>query len=121
MKPEYGALIFALLANAVANILIKEGMNGKPLSLSEPLETFKAIAFNPVLIVGVTFFGLALAAYSFVLSHIKLSVAYPIMTTLGFVIVGLYSVLKLGESVSLVQGLGMLLILGGVWMVASAM
>ena len=121
MKPEYGALIFALLANAVANILIKEGMNGKPLSLADPLATCKAIALNPVLLLGVTFFGLALAAYSFVLSHVKLSVAYPIMTTAGFVIVGLYSVLKLGESVSLVQGLGVVFILGGVWMVASAL
>lgn len=87
MKPVYWLLIFALVSNAVANILIKEGMKSQTLTLSDPWGTLKAIGLNPMVIFGVTFFGLALAAYSFILSQIKLSVAYPIMTTAGFLIV----------------------------------
>lgn len=121
MKPVHFVLLFALVANAVANILIKEGMKDKVLSLADPVELIKAMVLNPTLIGGVVCFGLALAAYSFVLSQLKLSVAYPIMTSAGFLIVAAYSVFKLGEAVSLVQGAGMLLILAGVWMVASAM
>ncbi len=121
MKSVHFVLVFALVANAVANILIKEGMKARDLSLTDMMGTFKAIAFNPVVLAGLVFFGLALGAYSFVLSQLKLSVAYPIMTSAGFLIVVSYSFLKLNESVTAVQLGGMALILAGVWMVASNM
>ncbi len=119
MKTVHFVLIFALVANAVANILIKEGMKAKALDLGNLLGVFKAMAFNPVVIAGLFFFGLALAAYSFVLSQIKLSVAYPIMTSAGFLIVVTYSMIKLQEQITLIQWGGLALILTGVWMVAT--
>jgi len=119
MKTVHWVLLFALVANAVANILIKEGMKAKALDIGDLVGTAKSIALNPTVIAGVVFFGLALAAYSFVLSQIKLSVAYPIMTSAGFLIVVTYSFLKLQEQVTALQLGGMALILVGVWMVAS--
>ena len=47
-----------------------------------------------------------------------LSVAYPIMTSLGFVIVVLVSWLFLKETITLIQFTGLALIIAGVWMVA---
>ena len=121
MQPEYLALVFVLVANAVANILIKEGMKAKQLNPSQPFETLTQIALNPVVVTGVIFFGLNLLAYSFVLSKVKLSIAYPLMTSIGFVIVLSYSFFKLGESISVVHLGGIVLILAGVWMVSTQM
>lgn len=121
MKTVHFVLVFALIANAVANIMIKEGMKAKDLQITDLMGTFKAIAFNPTVIGGLFFFGLALAAYSFVLSQIKLSVAYPIMTSAGFLIVVSYSFLFLHESITGLQAGGLFLILAGVWMVATNM
>ncbi|RJO65917.1 MAG: hypothetical protein C4523_14600 [Myxococcales bacterium] len=119
MNAIHFILIFALIANAVANILIKEGMKAKTIVLSDPAGAFKAILFNPTLLAGVVCFGLALAAYSVVLSKIKLSVAYPIMTSAGFLIVVSYSFFKLQEQITALQAAGLVLILAGVWMVAT--
>ena len=119
MKAVHLVLIFAFVANAVANILIKEGMKAKQLDIARLAPTLKVIALNPVVLSGVFFFALALAAYSFVLSQVKLSVAYPIMTSAGFLIVIAYSFLKLNEHITALQGAGLLFILAGVWMVAT--
>jgi len=121
MKPEYVAIVFALVANAVANILLKEGMKSKSLNASQPFETLAQIALNPVVITGVIFFGLNLLAYSFALSKVKLSIAYPLMTSIGFLIVLSYSFLKLNESISVVHLGGVVLILAGVWMISTQM
>lgn len=121
MKPIYLALIFALVSNAIANILIKEGMKDKALGFTDKLALIKGIAFNPTVVIGVLFFGLALGAYSFALTKLKLSVAYPIMTTTGFLIVVSYSFFKLQEQITTLQIAGLALILVGVWMVASNM
>ncbi len=119
MRPEYFMLIFALIANAVANILLKEGMKARQLDISNPLDTFLQIALNPVVITGVIFFGLNLLAYSFVLSKVKLSIAYPLMTSIGFLIVLTYSFFKLGEDISVMHLGGVGCILIGVWMVST--
>lgn len=119
MKAIHAVLAFALVANAVANILIKEGMRDKHLSLSDVSATLKIMLFNPALLAGLACFGLALGAYSIVLSQVKLSVAYPIMTSMGFLIVVSYSFFKLQESITPMQVGGLALILAGVWMVAS--
>ncbi|MCP4144803.1 MAG: hypothetical protein GY752_05900 [bacterium] len=119
MKPQYIALIVALLANAFANILIKSGMKSKEIALSDPLTALKQIITNPLVIAGVGLFALNIVAYSYVLSKIQLSIAYPIMTSVGFLIVVGFSVFALKEQVSMVQIIGIVMIATGVVLVAS--
>ena len=119
MKPQYIALIIALLANAFANILIKSGMKNKEIVLSDPLSAVKQIITNPLVLAGVGLFAVNILAYSYVLSKIQLSVAYPIMTSIGFLIVVGFSVLALKEQVSAVQIIGIVMIATGVVLVAS--
>jgi multidrug transporter EmrE-like cation transporter len=57
---------------------------------------------------------LALGAYSFALSRLDLSIAYPIMTSLGLVIVALASILLFGETFNGPKIAGTLLIIFGV-------
>ena len=115
--PVYVVLALAIVSNALANILIKVGMmrvgSGEGL-----VRTILGGIREPAILGGVVMFGLALGAYSFVLSRMNLSIAYPVMTSLGFMLVILVSWIGLKESITLVQVLGFALIVAGVWLVA---
>ncbi len=115
----YLILFLAITLNASANILLKIGMNRTgSFSFTNIKEIFTEVVLNPVIIGGVFCFVLALAAYTYVLSKINLSIAYPIMTSVGYMIVILASWLFLKENISGVQFAGFCLIIGGVWLVA---
>lgn len=115
----YLILFFAICLNATANILLKVGMNRSgTLSFTSIPEIISKVVLNPVIIGGILCFVLALGAYTYVLSKINLSIAYPIMTSLGYMIVILASWLFLKESITGVQVTGFCLIIGGVWLVA---
>ena len=104
---------FAIVCNAMANIMIKVGMS----RIEKELGLWKTLiraAAQPPLWLGLVLFGLALATYSLVLTRLNLSVAYPIMVSMGLVIVVLVSTLLLGEKVTLFQLLGFGLIIASV-------
>lgn len=113
----YIVLAMAIALNALANILIKIGML-KIGQIGNVLEIFSRAILRPIIISGILSFALALIAYSYVLSKLNLSIAYPIMTSLGFLIVVFVSWIFLKETITLIQVLGFVLILSGVWMVA---
>ena len=110
-------LILAIFFNALANVLIKIGMirTGKMEGWGQMLS--KA-AVQPAFILGVISFALALLAYSAVLTRLNLSVAYPIMISMGLVLVVFASYFLLNESIRFIQLVGFLLIIAGIWMVA---
>jgi len=115
------ALVFALVANATANVLIRWGMKDLQLSLADPAATLKGILLNGRVMAGIVLFALNVLAYAFALSRIRLSVAYPVMTSVGLVIVMVLSFALLGEKITGLQLVGTALILGGVVLVASQM
>ncbi len=120
MKTHILALIFALSANAAANIMIKAGMRGKTIVAGGgPLDLVRTVATNPLVVGGVVLFALNVLSYAYVLTRIPLSVAYPIMTSGGFLIVVTASTLLLRETVTLPQIGGFVLIIAGVALVAS--
>jgi multidrug transporter EmrE-like cation transporter len=113
----YVILGLAIIFNAMANIFMKIGIvrvddNSDIFSL-----TLKSIA-QPIVPLGIIFFILALICYLYVLSKLNLSIAYPIMTSMGFFIVISVSWVFLKESITTIQIVGFVLILTGVWMVA---
>jgi multidrug transporter EmrE-like cation transporter len=110
-------LALAIILNALANILMKVAMH-KQSKTTEIIEVITQAFTNPTLFLGILSFALALVAYCYVLSKINLSIAYPIMTSLGFLIVILASWLFLGETITKIQIVGFICIIAGVWMVA---
>lgn len=121
MRTATFALVFALIANATANVLIRLGMKDLELSLSQPVQLARAILLNGRVMAGIILFALNVVAYAFALSRIRLSVAYPVMTSLGLVIVIMLSYLLMGERITTLQLVGTAMILGGVVLVASQM
>ncbi len=111
----------ALTLNASANVLLKVGSK-----LSDPEATgsvwAKLINFlNWPTLLGIVLFAANVLVYRKALDALNVSVAYPIMVSLGLIIVTLAAVYLpvLRERVTLWQLAGMCLIGAGVWMVAS--
>lgn len=121
MRTASLALALALLANASANLLIRWGMKDRTLSLSQPALLVRGILLNGRVLTGIVLFAFSVLAYAFALSRIRLTVAYPVMTSLGLVIVMLLSYLLLGERITPPQLVGTGLIVAGVLLVASQM
>ena len=109
--------IVAITLNAVANILLKVGAE-KTKESDNIFELLFGMATNPITILAVFCFAAGMAAYNYVLMKSNLSVAYPIMTSVGYIIVLLASWLFLKETLTILQISGILLIVAGVWMVA---
>jgi multidrug transporter EmrE-like cation transporter len=121
LKPHMIALAFALIANAAANVMIKAGMRSQEVDLGEPVAAMKMMITNPLVIGGVILFAMNVVSYAYVLTRVPLSLAYPIMTSGGFLIVVTASAILLRESLSVPQLFGIALIIGGVILVASQM
>jgi len=120
------ALVIALVLNASANLMIKFGMHaintelaGAGLLSSGPVGALKMVLRHWILLVGLGCFALNVVFYAFALQKLQISVAYPIMVTVGFAIIAVVAGWKLGESLSMVQWVGVGAILLGVTLVAS--
>ena len=107
----------AIIFNAMANILMKMGMlrvdnRGDILHMASQSVAQPAIPF------GIVSFILALVCYLYVLSKVNLSIAYPLMTSMGFLIVISTSWAFLKEPITTIQVVGFVFIILGVWLTA---
>ncbi|MFH1729061.1 MAG: EamA family transporter [Pseudomonadota bacterium] len=115
----YCILAFAIVCNATANILIKLGMMKLDAIKLAPFDFLRYLSYiNLTIVAGIAMFALALVSYAYVLSKMNLSIAYPVMTSLGFVIVIAFSATFLKETITFIQLIGFASIILGVWLVA---
>lgn len=108
----------------MANILIKSSSlrDKEPLELDSKIQGILTAFFNPLFISGLASFGIALIAYRYVLGQgLKLSLAYPVFTSTGFIIVLIASSFIFKEKLTSTQWVGIFLIIAGVWLTASKM
>lgn len=110
------ALVLGMVLNASANIFIKAGV--RQIHPGQGGSFFGQAVAEPFLYLGVVSFALALGAYTYALSGFDLSVAYPIMTSLGLVIVAGASVVFFGEVYTPSKIVGTALIMIGVYLLA---
>lgn len=97
-------------------------MQDQTKSLSGGLWDTIFTVLNPYFIGGLASFGLALLGYRYVLGKgLKLSLAYPVFTSSGFIIVLIASSLFFKERLNLTQWIGIAFILIGVWLTALQM
>ena len=123
---RYGiALVAALMLNAAANLMMKFGVKRfgpSGVSLEQGLTAAGGtILSNWVLILGLVLFASNVVLYTYALSGIRISVAYPIMVSGGFAIIAVVAWRWLGETLTAGQWLGIAMILVGVFLVARQM
>ncbi len=110
----YLALAFTL--NSIANILLKLGAE-RVLSFSGGL--FAIIQANWQVLLGLTIFATNIIFYFLALRALPLSVAYPVMVVMGFLIVNSYALIMLHEPITVGQYIGYVLIIVGLTLVVA--
>ncbi len=101
-------LVLAILCNSAANVLMKVAST----SIGHGLG-IRGMVQSGWVWLGLFLFGVALIFYLSVLQRMQLSVAYPIMTGTGFMLVTLASVLMFNETITWTKILGSGVILIG--------
>lgn len=109
----YIVLVSTIILNALANILVKIAMT----NVDKTKGIVHTYLLNPFFIGAVVAFALSLASYTFVLAKMELSRAYPVIISACFMIVLGTSWLYLKENITLLQVVGVLLIISGIWLV----
>ena len=120
------ALGIALALNAVANVLMKVGMNSVAVSgglLKHGLAAAgKTVLTTTPLVVGLLCFALNAGFYMYALQSraLKISIAYPVMVGGGFALIAVMARVHpaLRERLSLGQVCGVVLVLAGIVLIA---
>ena len=117
---DFTLLLFNVILSVLGQVLLKQGMN----QVGEISGSFQQMApkliqalMNPFVVGGIGVYGSTTLIWLVVLSRIKLSVAYP-MISLGYIFSILFSWLLFKEDVPKIRVLGAFVICIGVYLVS---
>ena len=116
---DYILLIFNVFLTVFGQIMLKQGVTnvGRIESFRELISKFWQLILNPYVLGGISIYGFTTFVWLVILSRIKLSIAYP-MLSLGYVIAIPFSWLVFKESIPKVRIIGAIIICIGVYLVA---
>jgi multidrug transporter EmrE-like cation transporter len=110
------ALFVCVIANVTANVSFKRFVDTAEI---EPTwRSLLHLVLHPWLWAGLITAALVLGSYLYAIKVVPLGAAYPIVTSLAMVGIALAGAVFFGEAVKLTKILGVLLIIGGVLLVA---
>ena len=95
-------ILFTVLTNALAQILLKKGMlvtGHFHFSAQEIATVLPRLLLNPFLILGMVVFVISMASHLLVLSRVDLSFAYPFLS-LAYVVATAYAYFVFNEDVN---------------------
>ena len=113
-------VIIGVLLNTTAQILLKTGMlqiGHFEFTLTNALPISMKVATNLPIISGLSCYVLSVVLWLMVLSRVPVSIAYP-LASLGYIINAFAAYYFLGEALTPVRMLGIVVILGGVYLIA---
>lgn len=119
---EFGLILFGVLLNAAAQLLLKAGArtighfefsagNAWPIGLK--------LAGNPHIIGGLSCYVISVVVWIMALSRVEVSIAYP-MLSIGYVVNAGLAWWLFGEAVTPMRLLGIAIIMIGVFLVAKS-
>lgn len=117
MYQTFLILGFAILSAVFAQLLLKKGvlkLGVLDFSIQGLLGLIPRILQNVWLLGGLFLLGVAFLLWLFVISKIKLNVAYPVVASLTIGLISLFSWLLFKEHLGLIQILGIALIIFGI-------
>lgn len=118
--PNLLLLLFAVVAAASGQLMLKHGMTGVAAAVAKDGGTLLVkAATSPWVIGGLAVFGISALAWLTTLSRVPLSVAYP-FNALGLLLIIGSSVVVLGEKVTPLAWLGVVMVAGGLVLVVLA-
>lgn len=111
----YSLLTIALLLNAAANLLMKYAAARTPPAaegIAGLLQTYLTWPF----IAGLVCFGLNVLVYTQALKRLPISTAYPLMVSLGYLVILIVSFFLFQERLTLPKYFGAAMMLAGLWL-----
>lgn len=115
-----GLILATVTASACAQLALKLGMSSPAVAAALPAggqSLVLAVATSPLVWAGLTIYGLSIAVWLWILSRVDLSLAYPFVGV-SFIVVMLFGVFLLQESVTPMRMVGTILIAVGCVLVA---
>lgn len=115
-------ILFTVLTNAAAQLMLKRGMGGVgALDVGNDglIPTIFRVVFNPFVFAGLCTFVVSMASHLIVLSKVEISYAYPFLS-LAYVVVAVYAYFVFQEDLSpaRIAGIG-LIVLGTIFIAQS--
>ena len=113
--------VLAAALTSAANLLMRAGvtgMGGVSLPLGRFLGDLLELARQPLFMIGLLLYGTATLVWFVVISTEHLSSAYPVLVTVSFALVTLGAIVFFQESFSWQKGIGLVLLVGGIVLMA---
>lgn len=123
MMIYYILLAFDILFVTIANLLLKKGtvsLSNIDFSLKNILTVFLVIVKNPYILLGLSAYGISFTLWLFVLSKVKLYIAYPISVSITITLISLAAIFLYKEVISALQIVGVATIILGIILLLSA-
>jgi multidrug transporter EmrE-like cation transporter len=119
---SYLLLLTSVGLNAISHVMLRYGMTRAPvaeaLSSASAAAAFVEVAKSPPILAGLGLYGVSVILWLLVLAKMQVSAAYPFIS-LGIVLTTAFGVIFLKETVSAVSTLGILLVVGGILLLAA--
>jgi multidrug transporter EmrE-like cation transporter len=117
-----GLILISVGLSALAQISFKLGISGAwshPVGAGGVAAELTNSIFTPGVMVGLGLYGLGTLLWLTALSRVDVSQAYPFVG-LGFVLTAILGYLFFGEPLSAQKIAGIMVVIGGVWLVAQS-
>jgi multidrug transporter EmrE-like cation transporter len=124
MTKTFANFIFlvSIVTGIIGQLVLKKGTTSQRLffDVSQPLASLLALALNPYLLTWIFFAGISAALWIFVVSRFELSLAFPISTTLSYILILVCSWWLFGEQMSVTRWIGIALMAAGIFITAQS-
>lgn len=115
-------ILFTVLTNASAQLMLKRGMGGVgalDIGADGVIPTIFRVVFNPFVFAGLCTFVVSMASHLIVLSKVQISYAYPFLS-LAYVVVAVYAYFVFQEDLgpARIAGIGFI-VLGTIFIAQS--
>jgi len=110
--------LLSMVTTIIGQLLLKKATLNQSLSFnpSQLLTTFFSLALNPYVLGWILSAGISAALWIFVLSRFELSFAFPVSTTLTFILNLISSWWLFGEQMSMIRWIGIGLMCVGIFL-----
>jgi len=110
-------VLISVVLGSFGQIFMKMGLKEKPIDFTQlaSMKLFETL-FQKYVFLGIVLYMLAVLLWFAVLSKAELSFAYPLIS-LAYVLTAFLAIFFFGENITLVRWLGIILILGGVFLI----
>jgi len=106
-------VLVSVVLGAFGQISMKRGLKNRPIQINELLSVkFFNTVFEPNVFLGVALYIVATLVWLVVLSNAEVSQVYPLIA-LGYIVAAVFARIYLGENISFLKWLGIILIVAG--------